>query len=149
MFALLTNTITGESFIRSRTSSAEDVVIAAITPNYASLKKTIATDAFDLVSKAIRAYIDSKFTISIEPVNSALCLCIKLSEKKTLELLRSMFDELDEAVRLTLEDSDFPKLSKRLVSKFDKQFAKQVSRRKETNDDGEYESYYQLLKDRI
>lgn len=139
MIALLTNTSTGQSFIRLNASVKES----------GAYQKLIAKDESDLVSKAIKEYISNEFNSSVEPLNLALSLALSKNERATMETLRNMYDEIGEVIKIALDDSDYPKLSKRLVSKSDKEFARTVSRKKETNDDAEYESYYQLLKNRI
>lgn len=139
MIALLTNTSTGQSFIRLNASVKES----------GAYQKLIAKDESDLVSKAIKEYISNEFNSSVEPLNLALSLALSRNERATMETLRKMYDEIGEVIKVALDDSDYPKLSKRLVSKSDKEFARTVSRKKETNDDGDYESYYQLLKNRI
>lgn len=139
MIVLVTNPATEKSFIRLNASVKES--------NYSKI--ITAANENELVIKTITDYIDSGFSSSIETVNLSLSLSLLSNEQATLETLRMMFDEMGEVVKIALDDSDYFKLSKRLVSKSDKEFARSVSRKKESNDDGVYESYYQLLKDRI
>lgn len=146
MFALLTNNLSGESFIRNSSSVVDDLVISIVTPDFQNLTKTLATDEFDLIQKALSEYIGSQFSISIDAINLALSLGFAVSPKRTVETVRAMFHEQGEVIRIAIEDSEFAKISKRLVSKSDMDFARTVTRRREMNIDDAIDEQYLIDK---